>query len=67
MAKKDKSRLLNLFKNIEDRDTQEIIANVVIIEQQNRSGSKENFPKQKVRDIVDAVARKREQDSTPEK
>jgi len=63
MAKKDKSRLLNLFKNINDKDTQEIIASVVLIEQQNRTGSKENFPKQKIRDVVDAVARKKEMDN----
>lgn len=63
MAKKDKSRLLNLFKSIEDKEIQEVIANVVLIEQQNRSGSKENFPKQKVRDVIDAVARKKELDN----
>lgn len=63
MAKKDKSRLLNLFKNIDDKDAQEIIANVVLIEQQNRTGSKENFPKQKVRDVIDAIARKKEMDN----
>ena len=63
MAKKDKSRLLNLFKNIDDKDAQEIIASVVLIEQQNRTGSKENFPKQKVRDVIDAVARKKEMDN----
>jgi hypothetical protein len=63
MAKKDKSRLLNLFKNIGDKDAQEIIANVVLIEQQNRTGSKENFPRQKVRDVIDAVARKKEMEN----
>jgi len=60
MAKKDKSRLLKLFTSIDDKDTQEIIANIVLIEQQNRTGSKENFPRQKVRDVIDAVARKKE-------
>lgn len=63
MAKKDKSRLLNLFKNISDKDTQEIIAKVVVIEQQNRSNSRENFPKQKVRDVIDAVARLKEMET----
>jgi hypothetical protein len=62
MAKKDKSRLLNLFKGIPDQEVQEIIANVIIIEQQNRTGSKDNFPKQKVRDIIDSIARKKEND-----
>jgi hypothetical protein len=62
MAKKDKSRLLNLFKGIPDKEVQEIIANVIIIEQQNRTGSKDNFPKQKVRDIIDSIARKQEND-----
>lgn len=63
MAKKDKSRLVNLFKNIADRDAQEIIANVVLIEQQNRTSSKENFPKQRVRDVIDAVAKKKESET----
>jgi hypothetical protein len=62
MAKKDKSRLLNLFKGIPDKEIQEIIANVIIIEQQNRTGSKDNFPRQKVRDIIDSIARKQEND-----
>lgn len=62
MAKKDKSRLLNLFKGIPDKEVQEIIANVIIIEQQNRTGSKDNFPRQKVRDIIDSIARKQEND-----
>jgi hypothetical protein len=60
MAKKDKSRLSNLFKSIPDRDIQEIIANVIVIETQNRTGSKDSFPKQKVRDIIDSIARKKE-------
>lgn len=62
MAKKDKSRLLNLFKSIPDKEIQEIIASVIIIEQQNRTGSKDNFPKQKVRDTIDSIARKQEND-----
>jgi len=57
---KAKSRLLKLFKNIHDKDIQEIIANVVQVEQQHRSNSKENFPRQKIRDIIDALARQKE-------
>ena len=52
MASKD--RLRKLFQNIKDKDLQYIIASTVDLESKNRS----NFPKQKLKDIIDATARK---------
>lgn len=63
MAKKDKDRIIKLFKSIEDSETQEIIANVVLVEQKNRSSSNERFPMRDIRDVIDAVARKKEMEN----
>lgn len=51
MASRD--RLRKLFQNIKDKDLQLIIASTVDLESKNRN----NFPRQKLRDIVDATAR----------
>lgn len=56
MASKD--RLLELFKNVKDKTIQHIIAEVVLIEKKNRSSMKDNFPRQDVRNVIDANARK---------
>lgn len=63
MAKKDKDRIIKLFKSIEDPETQEIIANVVLVEQKNRTSSNERFPMRDIRDVIDAVARKKEMEN----
>jgi len=55
MASKD--RILNLFRNIKDKNLQRIIADVVTLEMKNRTSSRDNFPKQKLRDIIDSTAR----------
>ncbi len=55
MSKQD--RLLKLFTKINDDTIKIIIAKVVTLERQHRMSSKENFPKQKIRDIIDGEAR----------
>lgn len=50
-------RLIELFFQIEDKDIQEIIADVVRIERQHRTGSRQNFPLRDVRNVIDRVAR----------
>jgi phosphatidylserine decarboxylase len=50
-------RMIKLFLQIEDKDIQEIIADVVRIERQHRTGSRQNFPLKDVRNVVDRVAR----------
>jgi len=54
---KSQKRLINLFKEVDDEDLQEIMLEVVFLEGKYRSG---NFPTRKVRDIVDAVAKLQE-------
>jgi hypothetical protein len=58
---KYQQRLLNLFREVEDQDLQEIMAEVVMVESSHRSSSRKNFPIQQIRDIVDAVARRQEE------
>lgn len=53
-------RLIKLFLQIEDKDVQEIIADVVRIERQHRTGSRQNFPLRDVRNVIDRVARLQE-------
>ncbi len=55
-----KSRLQKLFEKIANDDVKTIISNVVEIEERHRSSSKENFPRQQVRDAIDEVARQME-------
>ncbi len=55
---KTQTRLLQLFKDIEDENIREIIIEVINIEIPNRSSH--NFPIRKVRDAVDSVARLQE-------
>lgn len=50
-------RLIKLFLQIEDKDIQEMIADVVKIERQHRTGSRQNFPFRDVRNVIDRVAR----------
>lgn len=50
-------RLIKLFLEIEDKDVREIIADVVGIERQHRTGSRQNFPLRDVRNVIDRVAR----------
>lgn len=51
---KSQQRLFNLFKSVEDEDIKDIMVEVIFLESQHRSG---NFPRKKVADIVDAVAK----------
>lgn len=53
-------RMINLFLQIEDKDIQEIIADVVRIERQHRTSSRQNFPLRDVRHVIDRVARLQE-------
>lgn len=53
-------RMIKLFLQIEDKDIQEIIADVVSIERQHRTGSRQNFPLRDVRNVIDKVARLQE-------
>lgn len=53
-------RLIKLFLQIEDKDIQEMIADVVKIERQHRTGSRQNFPLRDVRNVVDRIARLQE-------
>lgn len=53
-------RLVKLFREIEDEDIREIIASVVAIERQHRTGSRKNFPMKDVRNVIDRVARLQE-------
>jgi hypothetical protein len=55
-----KTRFIDQFKNIKDHDIKEIISRIVTLEQQHRSSSRDNFPKQSVRDIIDSVARQKD-------
>lgn len=53
-------RLLRLFEQVEDPDLKEIMSNVVMLESRYRSSSAERFPLRQVRDIIDAVAKRQE-------
>lgn len=53
-------RLLELFSEVEDEDTREIMGEVVYIEGKHRSSSAKKFPIRLVRDAVDSVARLQE-------
>jgi len=57
---KSQERLMKLFREVEDEDIREIMANVVSIEAKHRSSSAQNFPIRQVRDAVDSVARLQE-------
>ena len=59
---KSLQRLLELFNQIEDQDTREIIASVVMTESKYRTGSGRNFPIREVRDAIDKVARNKERE-----
>jgi hypothetical protein len=50
-------RLVKLFREIEDENVREIIASIVAIERQHRTGSRKNFPMKDVRNVIDRVAR----------
>lgn len=50
---KSQERLLNLFQAVKNEDVKEIMIEVVFLENQHRSG---NFPRKKIKDVVDAVA-----------
>lgn len=56
-------RLITLFREIDDVDVREVIANVVAIERQYRTGSRKNFPMKEVRNVIDRVARFQESES----
>ncbi|OQY37009.1 MAG: hypothetical protein B6243_01750 [Anaerolineaceae bacterium 4572_5.2] len=58
---KSLQKLIDLFKEIEDEDIREIIAEVVRIERGHRSLSGKRFPMKKVRDVVDSTARLQEE------
>ena len=53
-------RLIILFQQIEDEGIRDIIADVVTIERQYRTGSRRNFPIREVRTAIDRVARVQE-------
>lgn len=50
---KSQERLFNLFQAVKNEDVKEIMIEVVFLENQHRSG---NFPRKKIKDVVDAVA-----------
>lgn len=52
-----KDRLAELFKNVKNQNIKIIIAEVVGLEKTYRVGDRDNFPKQKIRDIIDSEAR----------
>jgi len=54
---RSQKKLLNLFKEVEDEDLQEIMIEIVFLEGKHRSG---NFPIRKAYDVVDAVAKLQE-------
>jgi len=54
---KSMQRLIDLFKQIEDENIKEIIAETVMLESKNRSSSRKNFPMQNLRNIIDSNAR----------
>lgn len=56
-------RMIMLFRQTEDEDIREIIASVVAIERQHRTGSRKNFPIRDVRSVIDRVARLQESTS----
>lgn len=51
---KSQQRLFDLFKGVGDEDVKDIMVEVIFLENQHRSG---NFPRKKIMDIVDAVAK----------
>ena len=57
---KSRERLMKLFREVEDEDIREIMAEVIYIEGKHRSSSAKNFPIRLVRDAVDSVARLQE-------
>ncbi|HOJ19763.1 MAG TPA: hypothetical protein PLT92_14460 [Ignavibacteriaceae bacterium] len=54
---KQKDRLVELFKKIPNDSLRVIIADVIDIERKHRISSRENFPRQKIKDIIDKEAR----------
>lgn len=58
-------RLLTLFRQIEDENIREIIADVVAIERKHRTSSRKNFPLRDVRTVIDRVAHIQESQSSP--
>jgi len=51
---KTRTKLLNLFKKIQDENVRVIISKIVDLEDENRSSNR--FPNKKVEDIVDNEA-----------
>jgi hypothetical protein len=54
---KNIGRLQQIFARINDPDIKEIVKRVVEVEISHRSAEKSYFPRQKIRDILDGVAR----------
>lgn len=54
-------RLLELFEEIDDEDLREIMADVIALESRHRSLGRQRFPLRDVENIIDRVARFREE------
>lgn len=57
MKSKNIGRLQEMLSQVENPDIKEIINAVFKVEISYRSAERTNFPRQKVRDIIDGVAR----------
>lgn len=67
MKSKTIGRLQEVLKQIEDPYLKVIVDEVFKIEISYRSAERSNFPRQKVRDVVDGVARQIELATKPSK
>ncbi len=54
---KNIGRLQQILARIDDPNIKEVVKRVVEVEISHRSTERVNFPKQKIRDILDGVAR----------
>ena len=67
MKSKTIGRLQEVLQQIEDPHLKTIVGEVFKIEISFRSAARSNFPRQKVRDVVDGVARQIELTTKPSK
>ena len=65
MKSKTIGRLQEVLKQIEDPNLKAIIDEVFKVEISYRSAERSNFPRQRIRDVVDGVARQIELSTKP--
>lgn len=65
MKSKTIGRLQEVLKQIEDPNLKSIIDEVFKVEISYRSAERSNFPRQRIRDVVDGVARQIELSNKP--